>query len=161
MKRVNFMSKNGHGKKQPHSPHQTQWAAQFAVASELCKRGYQVALTMGNHPVIDLMVVSPKGTHFIVDVKGLHKGPNFWRMREKEEKQQLFYVFALVPSDTDKPNQFFVLTQRQANEGIRTDWKEAVARRKAKGRSGDPADVTGVTWKYAEQHNGDWKALPE
>jgi hypothetical protein len=33
-------------KKQRHSGHQTQWAAQFAVASELCKRGYEVALTM-------------------------------------------------------------------------------------------------------------------
>ena len=30
---------------------QTQWTAQFAVASELCKRGYEVAFTMGNHPV--------------------------------------------------------------------------------------------------------------
>ena len=38
-------------KKQRHSAHQTQWAAQFAVASELCKRGYEVALTMGNHPM--------------------------------------------------------------------------------------------------------------
>jgi hypothetical protein len=28
--------------------HQTQWAAQFAVASELCKRGYEVSFTMGN-----------------------------------------------------------------------------------------------------------------
>jgi hypothetical protein len=39
---------------------QTQWAAQFAVASELCKRGYEVSLTMGNAtPVADLMLVSP------------------------------------------------------------------------------------------------------
>ena len=28
------------------SAHRTQWAAQFAVASELCKRGFEVALTM-------------------------------------------------------------------------------------------------------------------
>jgi hypothetical protein len=41
------------------SAHQTQWAAQFAVASELCKQGYEVALTMGNQPVFDLMVISP------------------------------------------------------------------------------------------------------
>jgi hypothetical protein len=39
--------------------HQTQWAAQFAVASELCKRGYEVSFTMGNTaPVADLMVVT-------------------------------------------------------------------------------------------------------
>jgi hypothetical protein len=46
--------------KQAQSSHQTRWAAQFAVASELCKRGYEVALTVGNHPLIDLMVISPK-----------------------------------------------------------------------------------------------------
>ena len=45
--------------KERQSAHRTQWAARFAVASELCKRGYQVALTMGIHPVADLMVVSP------------------------------------------------------------------------------------------------------
>jgi hypothetical protein len=52
--------------------HQTQWAEQFAVASELCKRGYEVAFTMGNAtPLADLMVVSPvQRENFLVDVKG-------------------------------------------------------------------------------------------
>jgi hypothetical protein len=81
--------------KQPHSRHQTQWAAQFAVASELCKRGYQVALTMGNHPVVDLMVVSPKGVQFLVDVKGLHRGPNLWQVRRKEEQIKNCSMFSL------------------------------------------------------------------
>ena len=41
--------------------HQTQWAAQFAVASELCKRGYEVSFTMENStPLADLIVVSPR-----------------------------------------------------------------------------------------------------
>lgn len=42
------------------SSHRTQWAAQFAVASELCKLGYEVALTLGNQPAADLLVVGPK-----------------------------------------------------------------------------------------------------
>lgn len=54
-----------------HSAHQTQWAAQFGVASELCKRGYQVALTMGNHPIVDLMVVSPQGLQFSIQAEFL------------------------------------------------------------------------------------------
>jgi hypothetical protein len=38
-------------------------AAQFAVASELCKRGYEAPFTMGNTaPVADLMVVGPSGS---------------------------------------------------------------------------------------------------
>ena len=54
------------------SSHQTQWAAQFAVASELCRRGYEVAFTTGNHPCVDLMVYSPNRVPFAVDVKGLY-----------------------------------------------------------------------------------------
>jgi hypothetical protein len=52
-----------------------QWAAQFAVASELCKRGYEVSFTMGNAtPVADLMLVSPKLKRmFLIDVKGLYR----------------------------------------------------------------------------------------
>ena len=54
------------------SGHQTQWAAQFAVASELCKRGYEVAFTLGhNTPLADLMVISPRKKPFLIDVKGL------------------------------------------------------------------------------------------
>src|SRR5205823_5261292 len=54
--------------------HQTQWAAQFAVASELCKRGYEVAFTSGHTtPVADLMAASPVAkTMFLIDVKGLY-----------------------------------------------------------------------------------------
>ena len=63
--------------KERQSAHRTQWAAQFAVASELCKRGYEVALTMGTHAVIDLMVVSPTGVPFLIDVIGQYK-KNFW-----------------------------------------------------------------------------------
>jgi hypothetical protein len=59
--------------KQRRPSHRTQWAAQFAVASELCKRGYEVAFTMGNHPMKDLMVISPTNVSFVVDVKGLYK----------------------------------------------------------------------------------------
>ena len=54
--------------------HETQWAVQFAVASEeLCKLGYEVAFTLGHNTLLaDLMVVSPIGKkQFLVDVKGL------------------------------------------------------------------------------------------
>jgi hypothetical protein len=58
-------------KKENRSGHRTQWTAQFAVASELCKRGYEISFTMGNAtPLADLMVVSPKlKKMFLIDVK--------------------------------------------------------------------------------------------
>jgi len=59
------------------SSHQTQWAAQFAAASELCRRSYQVALTLGNQPSVDIMVMSPNGYQFKIDVKGLYR-PNYF-----------------------------------------------------------------------------------
>jgi hypothetical protein len=97
----------------------TQWAAQFAVASELCKLKYEVALTLGNHPAVDLMVRSPAGTQFSIDVKGLHK-PNFWPVKPKDLREHLYYVFAYVPKG--KPNEFFVPTQSQINDAIYANW---------------------------------------
>ncbi len=148
-------------KKPPHSKHQNQWAAQFAVASELCKRGYQVSLTLGNQPGSDLMVVSPKGVQFQVDEKGLHR-ENFWQVREKTKtRDNLFYVFALVPSNTKELNRFFILTHGQVNNGIRNDDAHARATRKRKGLSGEPAGRTGVLWRFAETYEDTWDSLPK
>src|SRR5579863_5242450 len=100
--------------------HQTQWAAQFAVASELCKRGYEVSFTMGNStPLADLMVVSPvQKQMFLIDVKGLYR-KNPWLIKRKTLREKLFYVLAYVPADL--PNEFFVLTQEQAHELINSE----------------------------------------
>jgi hypothetical protein len=70
---------------QTRQGHQTQWAAQFAVTSELCKRNYEVSFTMGDTtPVADLMVVSPERREmFLIDVKGLYR-PNPWVIKRKK-----------------------------------------------------------------------------
>jgi hypothetical protein len=111
--------------------HQTQWAAQFAVASELCKRGYEVAFTSGHTtPVADLMVVSPEAKEmFLVDVKGLYR-KNPWLLKRKSPRANLFYILAYVPPD--EPNQFFVMTQQQAT---RSDCGGLSQRRDANGRA--------------------------
>jgi hypothetical protein len=162
------MGEDEEPKKQRRPTHRTQWAAQFAVASELCKRNYQVALTLGNHPMIDLMVISPKHEQFLVDVKGLHS-KNFWPVRQRRKAgpasgdvvQRLFYVFVLVPDKADEPNRFFILTEEQVNEGIEIDWERAKERRKARGLSGDPGDFKGVEWDFAKDYQDKWRALPE
>ena len=53
----------------------THWAAQFAVAAELCKRGYEVLFTMGiATQAADLMLVSPKRKQmFLIAVTGLFR----------------------------------------------------------------------------------------
>jgi len=91
--------------------HQTQWAAQFAVASELCKRGYEVAFTSGHTtPVADLTAVSPVAkTMFLIDVKGLYR-PNPWLIKRKPIRDNLFYVLTFVP--VGKPNEYFWIRDR-------------------------------------------------
>ena len=132
------------------SGHRTQWAAQFAVASELCKRGYEVSLTMGNRtPLADLMVVSPEQKKmFLVDVKGLYK-KNPWLISRKVLRADLFYVLAYVPDD--EPNQFFILTQEQIHNYIDVELRRL-------GRTAD-YPLMGILWKQAADHT-DWRVLP-
>jgi hypothetical protein len=131
--------------------HQTQWAAQFAVASELCKRGYEVSFTMGNTtPVADLMVVSPvKREMFLVDVKGLYR-LNPWIIKRKSPRAMLFYVLAFVPANA--PNEFFVLRQQDADNLIRKELR----------RLKRPANysMTGFLWKLANPFRNAWDVLP-
>ena len=137
--------------KERRSTDRTQWAAQFAVASELCKRGYQVALTLGNQPITDLMVISPQHKSFRIDVKGQYRR-SFWHAKRNKRQNALFYVFAYVPNGL--PNQFFVMTQGQVNRAILTTWGKFTRRPIAAG------DRTGVSWKFVEKYLDKWDVLP-
>lgn len=135
----------------PRGARQTQWAAQFAVACELCKLGYEISFTMGNStPVADLMVVSPvRHEMFLIDVKGLYR-KNPWIVKQKPARANLFYVLAYVPPS--QPNEFFVLSQADTNKLIMSELQ----------RFNRAADyrVTGFLWKLAERHKDAWHILP-
>jgi len=130
------------------SAHQTKWAAQFAVASELCKRGYEVALTRGNYPVVDLMILSPAGVPFLIDVIGQSK-KNFWPVRRKRARGKLFYVLAFVPNVGQ--NRFFILSREVIEREIR----------RASGLDGEPISLPNVGWDSVKKHEDAWKILPE
>jgi hypothetical protein len=140
-----------HTLKQSRNPHRTQWAAQFAVASELCKRGYEVALTMGNNtPLADLMIVSPETKkQFLVDVKGRYLR-NAWRIKRREGRDNFFYVLAYVPNKGS--NQFFILKQGDVHTYVEIELKRL---KKAKDHK-----LTGISWKQAENHQDRWEILP-
>ena len=139
------------------SAHRTQWAAQFAVASELCKKDYRVAFTMGNHPSVDLMVDSPSGAAFQVDVKGLYK-PNFWTVKPKPAKNGLFYILAYVPDNS--ANDFFILTQEEANAEVAAQDEKSARLALAKGRTAQLAPFPCIGWREAERYRGRWETLP-
>ena len=129
----------------------TQWAAQFAVAGELCKRGYEVALTMGNTtPEADLMVVAPlRKEMFLIDVKG-QSTKSFWRIREKAKRSNLFYVLAYVP--IGKPNRFFVLPQHELSKLMK--------KYEHSGVKFDPR-FSGVNWTAPFPYEDKWELLPK
>jgi hypothetical protein len=137
--------------KKRRNVHQTQWAAQFGVASELCKRGYEVSFTMGNtSPLADLMVVSPVGrTMFLIDVKGLYR-MNPWLVNPKQPQKDLYYILAYVP--IGEPSQFFVMTQSQVNKAIDDELLRL--------KRGLEYPAKGFLWKLALPYKDAWDVLP-
>jgi hypothetical protein len=137
---------------------QTQWAAQFAVASELCKRGYEVSFTLGNNtPLADLMVISPNASMFLVDVKGL-AAKNYWRIMRKPMRPDLFYILTCVPRGA--PNQFFVLTQEVVNAGIEDEFLRLKPEQRALGDRAYRLRLVGFRWSDAEPFANRWDILP-
>jgi hypothetical protein len=123
------------------------------------RENYQVALTLGNHPTIDLMVISPNGTPFFVDVKGQYRN-NWWPVKPKEEKRKdLFYVLAYVPDPKEGGNRFFILTQDEADTGAGQTTAAWRARKPAE-RADKVDPMPCVSPEYAQKHENCWKKLP-
>jgi hypothetical protein len=143
-------------KKERRSTHISQWAAQFAVASELVKRGYEVAFTMGNHPKKDLLVVSPSGAPFAIDVKGLHDKTNF-SVSSRPSITDLFYVLVHVP--TGAANSFFVLTHAEVNECIESATEAWRAKNDVPTTTVDTWPI--IKWADAQRFKDAWDKFPK
>lgn len=138
----------------------TEWAAAFGVASELCKRGYKLAFTMGNHPEVDLMVRSPEDFTFLIDVKG-QSTKSHWQVKPKRAVSNLFYVLAYVPEG--EANQFFILPQEDLEHEAKKFRRRSRTRLLKIGKSvGGVGRFPGIPWKTAGKFKAkDWSALPK
>src|SRR4030042_2373656 len=87
--------------------YRTQWAAQFFAAAELTRRGYLVSLTFGNAPVSDLLVKSPNGKQFTVDVKG-QSTKNFWLIQPRVLNPEHFFILVFLPQQNLPPQHFIM-----------------------------------------------------
>jgi hypothetical protein len=127
-----------------------QWPAQFLVAAELARQGYNVAFTMGNAtPVADLMVGHPlTGDQFWVDVKGQWTKSSWWG-NAKKPRRNLFYILVLVGKDRSA-DRFFVLTQSEFN-GLIANYKKTHPKQRP---------VGGFNWKDPQGHEAAWIKLP-
>jgi hypothetical protein len=95
------------------------------------------------------MVISPKKKHFLIDVKGLAKR-NPWLVKRKKARRGLYYVLAYVPFG--EPNQFFILSQKHANNLVAEHFRRP-SKRKRPGWDGFGFDAP-IT------HKGNWGLLP-
>ena len=104
------------------------------------------------------MVISPSGAKFAIDVKGLYK-KSFWLISPKTVLPDLFYILAYVPDDG--PNEFFILSQDEANTGVANYVQRLRVERQRKGLSIDKTDrFQGLLWSVAERYKDQWDKLP-
>lgn len=131
--------------------YQTQWAAQFYAAAELSRRGHLVALTLGNAPRTDLLVVSPAGVNYHVEVKGL-AAPNWWLIQPGEVQADLFYILVQVPP-VPEPPRFFILSSAE----LAQEMAPVLAEMRL---SGAAMSGAGIRWKQALGYQDRWETLP-
>lgn len=83
-------------------------AGEYFVAAELLKRGWQVAMTIGNAKSLDLLVTNESGKNIRVQIKTLRKQPNCFDMHSNKVKFDDFYVFVYL-NQIDKQPDYFIL----------------------------------------------------
>jgi hypothetical protein len=134
--------------------YQTQWAAQFHAAAELTRRGYLVALTHGTAVEADLLVVSPGGQQFMIDVKGL-SSPNFWLIRERPARADLYYVLVYLPANFDPP-----ISHVASSAEVMARVAEIREKAQSTNANWNPSG-SGLNWRDALPFLGRWDILPE
>lgn len=145
---------------------QTQWAATYLVAAELTKRGYRVGWPMGNAPTKDLLVESPGGKQFDIDVKGgCYKSSqrSYWHLVQEARVQatplsSLFFVFVRVDPDPDKSAEFFILS----HQDLINLHEQVTSTMPAVSRKGTPYEPfpPGLRYRDLLQYKGLWTRLP-
>jgi len=119
---------------------------------QLAKRGYNVQITDSRFPTVDLLVVSPSGKHFGIDVKG-QRTKNFWRFIEKEPNQEFYFAFVYVPEVGDPR---VLLMDSATTMRLWHEYKEESIKR---GSSED--NIWGLNWKQPHLFEDRYDLLPQ
>jgi hypothetical protein len=94
-------------------------AGEFFVAAELFKRGYTVALTMGNAKAIDLFAEKDGLRAVSVQVKALAKRKNVgWPMLKSKVFDGIVYVMVCL-NDENTPPSYFVAHGHEIRDKIK------------------------------------------
>ena len=96
----------------------THLAGEYFVAAELYKRGFSVAITLGNAKSIDMY--AEKNTSTVnVQVKAIKsKTSGGWPIQETQIKQNIVYVFVCLNAVSASP-QYFICKSEEASKYVK------------------------------------------
>ena len=88
-------------------------AGEYFVAAELYRRGYSVAITLGNAKAIDLF--AEKGSQTVnIQVKAIRNGKSVgWPIMREKIMDGVLYIFVCL-NDPGIPPQYFICTPDEA-----------------------------------------------
>ena len=118
---------------------------------QLALRGYLVQLTDSRFPTEDMLVVSPEGKHFGIDVKG-QRTKNFWQYSLRKHHPDRYYAFVFVGSA--KSPRVFLMTSEEAM----VRWNQYHDAAMARGATED--NRWGINWTKPFDCEDKWDSLP-
>jgi hypothetical protein len=132
--------------------HNVEQMARGHLMYELARRGYCVQITDSRFPTYDMLVVSPKGKHFGIEVKG-QSTKNFWRFNDRAPHPEMYYAFVFVPPE-GTPRVFVM----DSTTTMRL-WKEYKDNAIKKGAKED--NIWGLNWTQPYPFEDKYEMLPE
>lgn len=134
------------------TPHNTEQAARGYVMFELARRGYSVQPTDSRFPSEDLLVISPSGKHFGIDVKG-QSTKNFWQIKEQSPSDEIY--FALVYVKPEGLPDVYILKSHTLMQLVR-GYKERML-----ANGGKDDGRWGVLWTTPFPYKDKWDSFPK
>ena len=94
-------------------------SGEFFVAAELYRRGWSVALTIGNAKAVDL--TAQKDDIIVpIQVKAIYKQKNIgWPIMKENIKSDCIYIFVNLNADTMGTPVYFICTAEEAREKVK------------------------------------------
>ena len=139
--------------------HFTQWAGQFGIATELTRRGYLVALTLGNTPDTDLLCQHIDGrSPFSLQIKSLSSKTYFLIGSFTAGSPDDLFGLVFVPPAPDQPLELYIATRDELHRAA-VDYKPK-RRRLPEGQPYRPF-TDGVPYQGVAPFRDRWDKLPK
>lgn len=128
-------------------------AGEFLVAGKLFKRGYQVAVTMGNAKSIDLFIHNPlTDKTFTVQVKALRQ-KNYFPIRKEDVKKDHVYVFVILNPGNPTEDYFTILGKTITSDINKFFGSSYIVEK--------PSTFPGIYYKALEEYKDNWELFDQ